>query len=94
MPSIEPGRVGTTAATALVEIRLLGVPKDRPESLASWLEAIGAVLRPPTSGRLDLVTVKRARSTTLRLMSETPAPVSTANTNGPAPFIQPVAVSP
>jgi hypothetical protein len=55
---------------------------------------MGEVLKPPASGRVELVTRNPARSATLRLMSETPAPVSMAKTNGPRPLIQPVASRP
>jgi len=46
------------------------------------------------SVRRDLDTASRDSATTLRLISETPAPVSITNTNGPAPFIQPCANNP
>jgi hypothetical protein len=70
------------------------LPRARPEMLVSSFEEIGEVLRPPTNGRLDLVTANLDCATTLRLTRETPAPVSIAKTNGPAPLIHPVANKP
>ena len=81
-----------TASSASEALRLL--PSAKPETCVSRSEEIGDVLSPPTSGRRAFVTRSPARSTTLRLMSETPAPVSMAKTNGPAPLIHPLANNP
>ena len=95
MPSIEPGRLVTTAAAKLpgTLFSRAAQAKDRRFVFPDLKRLVRCSSRRPAAGVILLLEAC-ARSTTFRLMSETPAPVSIAKTNGPAPLIQPLANKP